>query len=154
MPIQIMRFSRLTAVSLSMITLTFAFSSPGYSQDKTDALKPVSKQNLDSYMSIASINVCALLNEKVDFKTAIRANVLAVGSWIINAHGGIIESVNDSKKMQDNVIFNGVANQLALGVYARCDKLLPAADAKQIQQVIKELESGGKTGGSPTAPSK
>jgi hypothetical protein len=154
MPNHIMRFSRLTAVSLYMVTLTFAFSAPAHAQEKVNALKPVSKQTFQTYMTIASINVCELLNEKVDFKKAIKANVLAIASWVINAHGGIIESVNDSKKMPDNVIANGVANDLALGVYAQCNKLLPAADAKQIQQLIKELESGGQKGGSPTAPSK
>jgi hypothetical protein len=114
---------------------------PASAQNKPP-LKPVSSQEMNSYMNIASINVCTLLSEKVDFKIAMRSNIRSFGGWISVAHGGAIQSINDSKKIDDKDLANVVGSDLALGVYQRCESLVPPGDAKQIQALIKRIESG------------
>lgn len=149
-----MRVHSLPRLAASVACLGIGLALPSHAQEGVPPLKPVTQQEMSSYMSIAAINVCVLLSEKVDFKTAMRANVQSYGSWISAAHGGIIESINNSKKMSDNQLASGIAQEIALGALQRCEKLLPPTDAKQIQLLMKQLEASGQPEGSPAKPAK
>lgn len=102
--------------------------------------KPISTNELEKFMVVSSINICILLQDKVSFDTAMKANVSAVGSLIANLHGSQVQGVNDGKPMSSQQLTQGLALQAAALAAERCPKFIPEKDLSEIKRAFGELE--------------
>ena len=102
--------------------------------------KPISTSELEKFIVVGSINTCILLQDKVSFDTAMKANVSALGSLIANLHGSQVQGVNDGKPMSSQQLTQGLALQTAALAADRCPKLIPEKDLAEIKKAFGELE--------------
>lgn len=129
----------LSAIAVSGVSLT-SFTAYAQTPPASQPSKPISTNELEILLVVGSINTCILLQEKVAFETALKANVTSIGSLIANIHGSQIQGVNGGKPMPGQQLGQGIALQTAALAADRCPKLIPQKDLDQIKKAFGELE--------------
>lgn len=100
---------------------------------------PISTSDLQKYQVLSAINVCALLQDKVRFETAIKANVASVGSLIVNLNGSKIQGLNNGQPLSNEQLSGGLSLQIASAAASQCPKLIPEKDLADINKAINSL---------------
>jgi len=96
---------------------------------------------LQKFIAITAINGCMLLQEKVDYKTILKAGIASVAGVIYTDYGSKISNINGDKPLDDQQLGNGIGIDLSLQISGRCEKLVPEEDLKKIKEFIQSNSS-------------
>jgi hypothetical protein len=144
---------RLILSALAFAGLSLLSATRSYAQSSTPtsaSSKPISNSELEKFLVVGSISTCVLVQDKVAFETAVRANVTSIGSLVANLHGSQVQGANDGKPMSPQQLTQGLALQLSALAADRCPKIIPEKDIAEIKRAFSELEKLN----SKTQPSK
>lgn len=121
-----------------------AFLMPSYAQEpagsRSEPVNPISKNELEKFLVVGSINTCILVKEKVAFQTVVRANATSLYSLISSLHGSRVAGENAGKPMSEQQLFQGLALQVSALSLDRCPQVIPEKDSAEIKKAFAELE--------------
>jgi hypothetical protein len=106
----------------------------------TQAKIPISVGELQKYQVLSAINICSLLQDKVRFEVAVKANIASVGSLIVNLHGSMIQGVNNGQPLTNDQLTQGLSLQIASAAASQCPKLIPEANLADIKKALSGLQ--------------
>lgn len=142
-------FGEMPFLTRSLILSTLAFAglslapAPSYGQPSSPtsaSQKPISSAELEKFLVVGSISTCVLVQDKVSFDMAVKANVTSIGSLVANLHGSQVQGANDGKPMSAQQLTQGLALQLSALAADRCPKVIPEKDLIEIKKAFSELE--------------
>lgn len=121
-------------------------------QQQPRAARVASPDEVNTYMAMSAINMCALAASKVPFKAAIDSSVSMVASVITDKHGSQISGA--PSKLTREQIINATVAETVLRVDRICGKNLPADWKKELDPIIAQVRQamsarGGKPSGAP-----
>lgn len=121
-------------------------------QQQRPAARVASPDEVNTYMAMSAINMCALAASKVPFKAAIDSSVSMVASVITDKHGGQISGA--PSKLTREQIINATVAETVLRVDRICGKNLPADWKKELDPIIAQVRQamstrGGRPSGAP-----
>ncbi|MEB3305915.1 MAG: hypothetical protein VKL58_06840 [Cyanobacteriota bacterium] len=103
---------------------------------------------LNTYIGMGAINMCALAQAKVPFKAAVDSNLRMLVSVLFSKHGAKVPGAQ--APLTQEQLLNGSLLQLVMRVDGICGKNLPADWKKEfdplLAQVKQAVQSAGKGG--------
>jgi hypothetical protein len=112
------------------------------------APKPATVDEVNTYMTMAAINMCTLAQLKVPFKTAMEGNISMVSSVLTNKHGGRV--VGSAEALNQKQLINATVAETSLRVESFCGKNLSADWKKELDPIVAQVKSAFKAGGAKT----
>jgi hypothetical protein len=134
--------SLLMALVASSFALAFPVSgqttiSPPKASTRDTSATPISAELMQKFITVASINGCYLLLEKVPYDTVLKAGIGAVAGIIYTDHASRILGINEAKPLDDSQLSNGIGLDLSLQIAGRCEKLVPPDVIKSLKSFIE-----------------
>jgi hypothetical protein len=125
-----------SALALLLLPLAFGLTAPAHAQQA--AARAATPEEVNTYMAMSAINMCALAASKVAFKPAIDSSVSMVASVITDKHGGKIAGGPANLTRQQ--IINATVAESVLRVERICGKNLPADWRKEFDPVLAQVK--------------
>jgi hypothetical protein len=140
-----------SALALALALVGASFGLPGQVLAQQQAApanqRAATSDELNTYIGMAAINMCALSQAKVPFKPAMESNLNMMVSVLSSKHGGLVPGAQ--APLSRDQLANGSLLQVVLRVDAICGKTLPADWKKEfdplLAQVKQALQTAGKT---------
>jgi hypothetical protein len=126
--------------------------SPALAQ--STALKPATQDEISAYTGMAAINICALNKQEVPLEKALRASVQMFVTVLDGRHGGVIEGVNDGKKLSDQQLINGGTIEMAIRVNSICGKEFTGNNKVQLDKIMADINKAASSSPSKNQPQK
>jgi hypothetical protein len=127
-----------------ILASSFALSSPAIAQTPATPSAPI--RNLDAqpiapdllqkFVAVTAINGCMLLQEKVDYKSVLKAGVAAVAGVVYTDYASKISGINGDKPLENEQLGAGIGLDLSLQISGRCEKLVPPDDLKKLKEFV------------------
>lgn len=105
---------------------------------------------LNTYIGMASINMCALSQSKVPFTPAMQSNLNMLVSVLASKHGSLVPGAKTPLTREQ--LTNGSLVQMVMRVDAICGKNLPADWKKEFDPLLSQVKQAIQTSGK--APQK
>ncbi|MEB3322525.1 MAG: hypothetical protein VKI81_06850 [Synechococcaceae cyanobacterium] len=126
-----------SALALILLPITLGHGGAALAQQKP-APRTASTEEVNTYMTMSAINMCALAASKVPFKAAIDSSVAMVASVITDKHGSQISGA--PAKLTRQQIINATVAETVLRVERICGKNLPAAWKKELDPLVAQVK--------------
>jgi hypothetical protein len=134
--------------ALPLLGGLFAPVAAQQAQPAKAAPRPATVDEVNTYMTMAAINMCTLAQLKVPFKTAMEGNISMVSSVLTNKHGGRV--VGSAEALNQKQLINATVAETSLRVESFCGKNLSADWKKELDPIVAQVKSAFKAGGSKT----
>lgn len=144
-------FAKRSALALTLAIVGTSFSLPGQVLAQQQAAPPANQRaatadELNTYIGMGAINMCALAQAKVPFKPAVDSNLRMVVSVLFSKHGAKVPGAQTPLTQEQ--LLNGSLLQLVMRVDGICGKNLPPDWKKEfdplLAQVKQAIQSAGK----------
>jgi hypothetical protein len=138
------------ALALTLVGASLTLPREGRAQQAAPPnQRAATADELNTYIGMASINICSLSQAKVTFKPAMESNLNMMVSVLSSKHGGLVPGAQAPLSREQ--LANGSLLQVVLRMDAICGKSLPADWRKEfdplLSQVKQALQASGKTPG-------
>jgi hypothetical protein len=128
-----------------------AQSAPPKAPAAAAASKPATVEEVNTYMTMSAINLCALSQQKVPFKAALDGSVSMVASVLTEKHGSRL--VGSSNPLSREQIINATVIESVLRSDRFCGTRLPADWRKEydtlLAQIRKSIPASGAKAPAP-----
>jgi hypothetical protein len=139
----------LTAPLLSPLTAS-AQQTPPPQAPGAAASKPATVEEVNTYMTMSAINLCALSQQKVPFKAALDGSVSMVASVLTEKHGSRLAGA--ATPLSRDQIINATVAESLLRSDRFCGTKLPADWRKEYDTLLPQIRKAlTPTGGKPPA---
>jgi len=125
------------AISLAGTSSVAQPIAPTASPLNSQAAAPIPSDLFQKFLAVTAISSCALLSEKVDYKTIVRAGVTSLAGIIYTDYGSKISGINSDKPLEVQQLSSGVGLDLSLQINARCPKLVPEEDQRKLKEFLE-----------------
>lgn len=117
-------------------------------------VKPATQEDVLTYSFMGSVTLCSLSQAKVAVQPAMQAAISMQVAVLLQKHGGKIAGVQNEKALTEQELANGSLIQTALRVNAMCGKNLPPDWAKEIGQIVTQIQNLQKNQAPANKPTK
>jgi hypothetical protein len=144
--------------SLLLIVSPLAAAAPALAQQQARPATPppatgakaASAEEVNTYMTMSAINLCALSQQKVPFRAALDGSVSMVASVLTEKHGSRI--AGSPNALNRDQIINATVAESVLRSERFCGTKLPADWRKEYDKLLPEIRKAVSSGGgSPAA---
>ena len=129
------------------LALTAAFFGlPGQvlaQQAPPPATRAATSDELNTYIGMASINMCTLSQAKVPFKPAMEGNLNMLVSVLSSKHGSLVPGA--TAPLSKEQLVNGSLLQMVLRIDAICGKNLPPDWKKEFDPLLAQVKQAIQT---------
>ncbi|MFM7265073.1 MAG: hypothetical protein ACKOZW_05685 [Cyanobium sp.] len=129
-----------------------AQSAPPKAQPAAAATKPASVEEVNTYMTMSAINLCALSQQKVPFKAALDGSVSMVASVLTEKHGSRLAGA--ANPLSRDQIINATVAESILRSDRFCGSRLPADWRKEYDTLLPQIRKALAPGAAKPAGSK
>jgi hypothetical protein len=116
------------------------------------ATKPATVEEVNTYMTMSAINLCALSQQKVPFKAALDGSVSMVASVLTEKHGSRL--VGSSNPLSREQIINATVIESVLRSDRFCGTRLPADWRKEYDTLLAQIRKSIPAAGAKAPASK
>jgi hypothetical protein len=109
------------------------------------AAKPATAEEVNTYMTMSAINLCALSQQKVPFRAALDGSVSMVASVLTEKHGSRIAGTPNA--LNRDQIINATVAESVLRSDRFCGPKLPADWRKEYDTLLPEIRKAVSSGG-------
>lgn len=113
------------------------------------ATKPASVEEVNTYMTMSAINLCALSQQKVPFKAALDGSVSMVASVLTEKHGSRLAGAPNP--LSRDQIINATVAESILRSDRFCGTRLPADWRKEYDTLLPQIRKALAPGATPPA---
>lgn len=137
------------ALALALIGASFGLPAQVLAQQKPAPAtqRAATPDELNTYIGMASINMCTLSQAKVPFKPAMESNLNMLISVLSSKHGSLVPGAQAPLSREQ--LANGSLLQLVLRVDAICGKSLPADWKKDFDPLLAQVKQAIQSAGKP-----
>jgi hypothetical protein len=107
--------------------------------------KAATAEEVNTYMTMSAINLCALSQQKVPFRAALDGSVSMVASVITEKHGSRIAGA--ASALNRDQIINATVAESVLRSERFCGTRLPADWRKEYDKLLPEIRKAVSSGG-------
>lgn len=107
--------------------------------------KAATAEEVNTYMTMSAINLCALSQQKVPFRAALDGSVSMVASVITEKHGSRIAGA--ASPLNRDQIINATVAESVLRSERFCGTRLPADWRKEYDKLLPEIRKAVSSGG-------
>jgi hypothetical protein len=129
-----------------------AQSAPPKAPPAAAATKPASVEEVNTYMTMSAINLCALSQQKVPFKAALDGSVSMVASVLTEKHGSRLAGA--ANPLSREQIINATVAESILRSDRFCGTRLPADWRKEYDTLLPQIRKALAPGAGKPAGSK
>jgi hypothetical protein len=116
------------------------------------ASKPATVEDVNTYMTMSAINLCALSQQKVPFKAALDGSVSMVASVLTEKHGSRL--VGSANPLSRDQIINATVIESILRSDRFCGTRLPADWRKEYDTLLAQIRKSIPAAGTKAPASK
>lgn len=142
----------LVAAPLLAPLAAVAQSAPPKAPSAAGATKPASVEEVNTYMTMSAINLCALSQQKVPFKAALDGSVSMVASVLTEKHGSRLAGAPNP--LSRDQIINATVAESILRSDRFCGTRLPADWRKEYDTLLPQIRKALTPGAGKPAGSK
>lgn len=138
------------ALALALIGVSLGLPAQVLAQQKAAPAnqRAATADELNTYIGMASINMCTLSQSKVPFKPAMESNLNMLISVLTSKHGSLVPGAQAPLTREQ--LANGSLLQLVLRVDAICGKNLSADWKKEFDPLLAQVKQAIQSAGKPT----
>jgi hypothetical protein len=129
-----------------------AQSAPPKASTAAGAAKPATVEEVNTYMTMSAINLCALSQQKVPFKAAMDGSVTMVASVLTERHGSLL--VGSTSPLSREQIINAIVIESVLRSDRFCGTRLPADWRKEYDTLLAQIRKSIPSAGAKPPASK
>lgn len=138
-----------TALVLALVSAALGLPGQVLAQQKTAPAnqRAATPEELNTYIGMASINMCTLSQAKVAFKPAMESNLNMLVSVLSSKHGSMVPGAQTALTREQ--LANGSLLQTVLRVDAICGKNLSSDWKKDFEPLLAQVKQAIQTAGKP-----
>ena len=111
------------------------------------ATRPATQEELFTYNTMGSINVCYLVSQGIPLKKAFPASMVMIGDVIVRKHGSEIIDNKKTIKLEARQIENGAVIGMIGNIKTICANNFKGEDKKEFDAQFDQIQAALKSGG-------